>query len=51
MGILFVVFVQYLVVTDLDPNTFLMVPMLESRDNLIDNRDLNLISSGSSLIW
>ena len=48
MGILFVVLVQYLV-TDLDPNTVLMVPMLESREkcNLIDNRDLNLISTGS----
>ena len=42
MGILFDVLVQYLIVTDLDPNTVLRVLMLESRDNLIDNGDLKI---------
>lgn len=42
MGILFDVLVQYLIVTDLDPNTVLRVLMLESRDNLIDNGDLKV---------
>ena len=43
------VLVQYLV-TDLDPNTVLRVPMLESRDNLIDNGDLKMAEVWPSLV-
>lgn len=40
---------QYLV-TDLDPNTVLRVPMLESSDNLIDNGDLKMAEVWPSLV-
>ena len=49
-GILFVILVKCLVVTDLDPNTVLRVPMLESRDNLNDNRDLKMAKVSPSLV-
>ena len=50
MGILFIILAKCLVVTDLDPNTVLRVPMLESRDNLIDNRDLKMSEVWPSLV-
>ena len=50
MGILFIILVKCLVVTDLDPNTVLRVPMLESRDNLTDNGDLKMAKVWPSLV-